>query len=112
MTYALRTCKDGDLFGLRWKRDERAVVPSYASEGTRKPTSGGSKSSYSRRLCRPSFFQDETKLETNPKVGFCWMRRGKQKPLRTPGTNRKVWISGALNFATGRLHWVSGRRRD
>src|SRR5215218_7936509 len=56
MTYALRTCKDGDLFGLRWKRDERAVVPSYASEGTRKPTSGGSKSSYSRRLCRPSFF--------------------------------------------------------
>src|SRR5215211_7456302 len=54
MTYALRTCKDGDLFGLRWKRDERAVVPSYASEGTRKPTSGGSKSSYSRRLCRPS----------------------------------------------------------
>jgi transposase len=59
-----------------------------------------------------SFFQDETKLETNPKVGFCWMREGKQKPLRTPGTNRKVWISGALNFHTGRLHWVVGERRD
>ena len=55
-----------------------------------------------------SFFQDETKLETNPKVGLCWMREGKQKPLRTPGTNRKVWISGALNFDT----WASalGRR--
>jgi hypothetical protein len=37
-----------------------------------------------------SFFQDETKLETNP----------------------KVWISGALNFKTGRLHWVSGERRN
>jgi transposase len=59
-----------------------------------------------------SFFQDETKLQTNPKVGFCWMRKGKQKPLPTPGTNRKVWISGALNFATGRFHWVSGERRD
>jgi putative transposase len=59
-----------------------------------------------------SFFQDETKLETNPKVGFCWMRTGKQKPLRTPGTNRKVWISGALNFKTGRLHWVLGERRN
>ncbi len=59
-----------------------------------------------------SFFQDETKLETNPKVGFCWMRKGKQKPLRTPGTNRKVWISGALNFKTGRFHWVSGERRN
>jgi len=59
-----------------------------------------------------SFFQDETKLETNPKVGFCWMRKGKQRPLPTPGTNRKVWISGALNFRTGRLHWVSGERRN
>src|SRR5215210_67455 len=59
-----------------------------------------------------SFFQDETKLETNPKVGFCWMRKGKQRHLRTPGTNRKMWISGALNFKTGRLDWVSGERRD
>ena len=48
-----------------------------------------------------SFFQDETRLEINPRVGFCWMRKGKQRPLRTPGTNRKVWISGALNFKTG-----------
>jgi hypothetical protein len=56
-----------------------------------------------------SFFQDETKLETNPKVGFCWMRKGRQRRLKTPGTNRKVWISGALNFHTGRLHWVSGQ---
>ena len=59
-----------------------------------------------------SFFQDETKLETNPKVDFCWMRRGKQKPLSTPGTNRKMWISGALNFKTGRLHWVSAERKN
>jgi putative transposase len=59
-----------------------------------------------------SFFQDETKLETNPKVGFCWMGKGKQRPLRTPGTNRKVWISGALNFATGRFHCVVGERRN
>ena len=37
---------------------------------------------------------------------------GEQKLLPTPGTNRKVWISGALNFKTGRFHWVSGGRRD
>ena len=58
------------------------------------------------------FFQDETKLETNPKVGLCWMRKGCQRRLRTPGTNRKVWVSGALNFATGRFHWVSGERKN
>jgi putative transposase len=58
------------------------------------------------------FFQDETKLATNPKVGFCWMRKGKQKPLHTRGTNRKVCISGALNFRTGRFHWVTGERKN
>ncbi len=41
------------------------------------------------------------------------MRKGKQRRLRTPGTNRKVWISGALNFCTGRFHWVSqGERKN
>lgn len=59
-----------------------------------------------------AFFQDETRLETNPKVGFCWMRKGCQRRLRTPGTNRKVWISGALNFRTGSFHWVAGERRN
>jgi putative transposase len=59
-----------------------------------------------------AFLQDETKLQTNPKVGLCWMRRGRHRRLKTPGTNRKVWISGALNFRRGRLHWVWGERRD
>ncbi len=59
-----------------------------------------------------SFFQDETKLETNPRVGFSWMRTGKQRKLLTPGTNRKVWISGALNWRTGRFDWVSGKRKN
>ena len=40
------------------------------------------------------------------------MRKGKQRKLRTPGTNRKVWITGALNFQTGRLHWVTGERKN
>jgi hypothetical protein len=58
-------------------------------------------------------FQDETKLELNPRVGFCWMRKEKQKKLPTPaGTNRKVWISGALQWSTGRFHWVTGERKN
>lgn len=58
------------------------------------------------------FFQDETKLELNPRVGFAWMRKGRQQKLPTPGTNRKLWIAGALNGLTGRFHWVSGPRKD
>lgn len=58
------------------------------------------------------FFQDETKLELNPRVGFAWMRRGKQQKLPTPGTNRKLWLSGALNWLSGRFHWVVGPRKN
>jgi transposase len=98
--------------GFRWRRP-RPVPPDKDSE--EQIEQKRARLEDVRRMTREeagTFFQDETKLETNPKVGFCWMRRGKQKPLRTPGTNRKVWISGALNFATGRLHWVSGERRN
>jgi len=59
-----------------------------------------------------SFFQDETKLELNPRVGFAWMRKGRQRELPTPGTNRKLWISGVLHAGTGRLHWVVGPQKS
>jgi transposase len=98
--------------GFRWRRP-RPVPPDKDSEEHIEHKRARLEDV--RRMTREeaaSFFQDETKLETNPKVGFCWMRKGRQKPLRTPATNRKVWISGALNFATGRLHWVSGERRN
>ncbi len=67
-----------------------------------------------RQLARAEgfFFQDETKLDLNPRVGFAWMRRGQQQPLPTPGTNRKLWISGALNWVTGCFHWVVGPRKN
>jgi putative transposase len=40
------------------------------------------------------------------------MRRGQQQPLPTPKKNRKLWISGALNWVTGRLHCVVGPQKD
>jgi transposase len=93
---------------FRWRRP-RPVPPSKDPKEKRKRLK---EILEMLREQRASFFQDETKLETNPKVGFCWMRKGEQKLLPTPGTNRKVWISGALNFRTGRFHWVSGERKN
>jgi transposase len=97
--------------GFRWRRP-RPVPPSKNPEEKRQRllqilTVLG-------QLARAEgfFFQDETRLELNPKVGFAWMRRGDQQHLPTPGTNRKVWLSGALNWLTGRLHWVVGLRKD
>jgi putative transposase len=93
--------------GFRWRRP-RPVPPPKDPEGKRKRLEAILEMLQRER----SFFQDETKLETNPRVGFCWTRKGKQKRLRTPGTNRKVWISGALRFSTGRFHWVTGERKN
>ncbi len=92
---------------FRWRRP-RPVAPAKDPEQKRKRLEDVLR--MLRREC--SFFQDETKLETNPKVGFCWMRKGKQRKLPTPGTNRKVWISGALEFSTGSFHWVIGERKN
>jgi putative transposase len=92
---------------FRWRRP-RPVAPPKDPEQKRERLEDVLR--MLRREC--SFFQDETKLETNPKVGFCWMRKGTQRKLPTPGTNRKVWISGALEFSTGSFHWVIGERKN
>jgi putative transposase len=97
--------------GFRWRRP-RPVPPEKDSEGQREQKRARLLDILSMVKEAGSFFQDETRLETNPKVGFCWMRKGIQKRLSTPGTNQKVWISGALNFRTGRFHWVKGERKN
>jgi putative transposase len=97
--------------GFRWRRP-RPVPPEKDSEEQMEQKRRRLLDVISMIKEAGSFFQDETKLETNPKVGFCWMRKGKQKPLRTPGTNRKVWISGALDLRTGSFHWVTGERKN
>jgi putative transposase len=97
--------------GFRWRRP-RPIPPEKDSEDQREQKRRRLEDVLSMVKEAGSFFQDETRLKTNPKVGFCWMRKGKQRPLRTPGTNRKVWISGALNFRTGSFHWVRGERKN
>jgi putative transposase len=97
--------------GFRWRRP-RPLPPERDSEDRREQKRRRLLDVLSMVEQAGAFFQDETRLETNPKVGFCWMRKGSQRPLRTPGTNRKVWISGALNFKTGRFHWVKGERKN
>jgi hypothetical protein len=56
-TYAQPMLRAGELCVPHSKSDERAARPSYASGGTQMPTLGGSKSSYSSRLCRPRFLR-------------------------------------------------------
>jgi len=48
-------------------------------------------------------FQDEVDINTNPKIGSMWMRRGQQAEVITPGTNVKRYLAGSLHWRTGTL---------
>jgi hypothetical protein len=48
-------------------------------------------------------FQDEVDVHLNPKIGCCWMIRGEQAEVVTPGNNQKRHLAGSLHWRTGRL---------
>src|SRR5581483_1561233 len=54
-------------------------------------------------------FQDEVDVNTNPKIGAMWMRRGEQAAVVTPGNNVKRYLSGSLNWRTGELVLTEGK---
>jgi putative transposase len=54
-------------------------------------------------------FQDEVDVNTNPKIGSMWMRRGQQAEVVTPGNNVKRYLAGSLHWRTGALILTEGR---
>jgi len=59
----------------------------------------------------PVFFEDEMDVHLNPKIGRDWTLRGHRRYVRTPGQNRKRFVAGALNAATGKLTWVDAHSK-
>src|SRR6516162_3774934 len=57
-------------------------------------------------------FQDEVDINTNPKIGSMWMRRGQQAEVVTPGNNVKRYLAGSLNWRTGQLILTQGQQRN
>jgi len=58
-------------------------------------------------------FEDEVDVHLNPKIGACWMVRGQQAEVRTPGNNEKRHLAGSLVWRTGTLLVsAAGRRRN
>jgi transposase len=50
-----------------------------------------------------ALFQDEVDVQLNPKIGCCWMPRGQQSQVVTPGNNEKRHLAGSLVWTTGTL---------
>jgi len=48
-------------------------------------------------------FEDEVDVHLNPKIGSCWMPRGQQAEVQTPGNNEKRHLAGSLVWRTGTL---------
>ena len=59
--------------------------------------------------CEVAVFQDEVDVNTNPKIGSMWMRRGAQAVVVRPGNNVKRYLSGSLNWRTGELVLTEGK---
>lgn len=57
-------------------------------------------------------FQDEADVNTNPKIGSMWMRKGDQAEVITPGTNEKRYLAGSLNWRTGELIVTEGMKNE
>jgi putative transposase len=49
------------------------------------------------------FYLVEADVDLNPRIGPCYMKRGQQFIVLTPGKNQKRYVAGALNARTGRI---------
>jgi len=99
--------------GLVWRRPRPTLRP--------KDPLREAKLDALRRLLRglpddeAAVFMDEVEVNTNPKVGCMWMRKGQQAAVETPGTNEKRLLAGSIHWRTGRVivtEGLPGQRRD
>ena len=55
-------------------------------------------------------FEDETHVETNPYLGRCWHRTGRQPVVPAAGTNRRLTVFGSVEaLGRGRVEVLTAR---
>jgi putative transposase len=57
-------------------------------------------------------FQDEVDINTNPKIGSMWMKKGQQAEVETPGNNEKRYLSGSIHWRTGQVFVTEGEPKQ
>jgi putative transposase len=96
--------------GLVWRRPRPVLRP--------KDPQRQAKLDALRRLLRglpadeAAVFMDEVEVNSNPKIGCLWMRRGQQAVVETPGTNEKRLLAGSISWRSGRVILTEGRPRQ
>jgi transposase len=108
-TYVNRLLLD---MGMRWGRP-RAAPLRYTSKAAKSRKVNKLK----RRLetlgeDEVVVYADEVDIHLNPKIGSCWMPRGEQFEVETPGKNEKRYVFGGLNPKTGHVVWLSAHAKN
>jgi putative transposase len=62
------------------------------------------------RPCEALVCADELDIQLLPNVGCAWTPKGTPVEVMTPGQNQKHYLAGALELATGTLHYCLGPR--
>ena len=55
---------------------------------------------------------DETILSLHPPLRACWMRRGQQKRVSTPGTQQRLHLFGAYLYGEDTVCWTTAKRKN
>jgi len=54
---------------------------------------------------------DETTLSLHPPLHKCWMRRGQQKAIPTPGTQQAHHVFGAIDWQDKSVTWTTAQHK-
>jgi transposase len=54
--------------------------------------------------------EDETHLDLLARIRACWTIRGRRHQIPTPGSNQRRSLFGAVNLATGAVHYLLHRK--
>lgn len=92
--------------GMRWGRPRPCVSAWRNTAAKRRRAAEIQRLAATLPAGEELFYEDEMDLHLNPKIGPCWMPKGRQFNVETPGNNQKRYVFGGLNSRTGNLCWL------
>jgi transposase len=93
-----------------WRRPKLTVKPRDPAATTRAAAIAAAIAAHPRA---PRLYEDECDMARLPVVRGQYQRRGKQREVPTPGTNKKQPVFGFLEGLTGEWHYfLTGRKRS
>jgi len=96
--------------GIRWNRARPTLCIPDPTKTTKMKAITRALNKASEQT--PVFYVDEVDIDFNPKLGNCWMKKGQQTAIPTPGKNQKRYLAGALNATTGKVIWVEWKKKN